>query len=133
MPNTKKEKRFHKEKEMKKIIIRYKKRRIKISAEKCNIFRKFAGLMFSRRNKAKILLFEFKNERKIMIHSFFVFYPFIAVWLDSKNKVSDLKIVRPFRPCISHKGLARRLAEIPINKFNKKLIKSFFPTIVRNI
>ena len=128
MLNTKKEK-----PKMKKIIIKHKKKRIKLSAEKCGIFRKFSGLMFSRRNKAKILSFEFENEQKIMIHSFFVFYPFIAVWLDNKNKVLDLKIIQPFTPCISHKGLAIRLVEIPINKSNKKIIKFFFPTIIRNI
>jgi len=104
------------EKMKKKIIIHYKKRRIKIIAEDCNFLQKFVGLMFSRREKAKILLFSFKRKQKIRIHSFYVFYPFVAVWLDEKNKVIDLKIVKPFIPCISHKNKADKLVEIPINK-----------------
>ena len=112
----------------KKIIIHYKKRRIKIIAEECNFLIKFAGLMFSRREKAKILLFRFGNKRKIMIHSFCVFYPFVAVWLDEKNRIVDLKIVKPFILCVSHKNKADKLIEIPLNRKNKKLAKFFFPT-----
>lgn len=84
-------------------------------AEDCNALQKFIGLMFSRRKKAKILLFSFKRKQKIRIHSFYVFYPFIAVWLDDRNKVVDLKIVKPFTLCISHKNRADKLVEIPIN------------------
>ena len=100
----------------KEIIIHYKKKRIKIIAEDCNFFRKFIGLMFSRRQKAKILLFRLKKKGKIVIHSFFVFYSFVAVWLDEKNRVVDLKTVKPFLPYISHKAVADKLIEIPIIK-----------------
>jgi uncharacterized membrane protein (UPF0127 family) len=100
----------------KEIIIHYKKKGIKLIAKDCNLLQKSVGLMFSRREKAKILLFKFKNMQKIRIHSFFVFYPFFAVWLDEKNKVVDLKKVMPFIPCISHRGKANKLIEIPINK-----------------
>jgi len=117
----------------KKIIISYKKKSVNIIAEDCNFLQRLVGLMFSRREKAKILLFEFRNKQKIRIHSFFVFYPFIAVWLDGKNKVVDLKIVKPFIPCISHKGMANKLIEIPINFYYKNLTKKLFPTTKRNI
>jgi len=100
----------------KEIIIHYKKKRIKVIAEDCNFLRKFIGLMFSRREKAKILLFKFRKKGKIVIHSFFVFYSFVAVWLDGKNKVVDLKIVKSFVPCVSHRNKADKLIEIPINK-----------------
>jgi len=100
----------------KKIIIHYKKKKIKIIAEDCNLLMKFVGLMFSLREKAEILLFSFKKEQKIRIHSFYVFYPFVAVWLDEKNKVIDLKIVKPFTLYVSHKNKADKLIEIPINK-----------------
>jgi len=109
----------------KKIIINYKKKKITLIAEDCNIFRKFSGLMFSRREKAGILLFDFKEKQKIVIHSFFVFYPFVAVWLDKKNKVVDLKIVKPFTFCVSPKKSCFKLVEIPINKKNGKTTNFF--------
>jgi uncharacterized membrane protein (UPF0127 family) len=100
----------------KEIIIRYKKKKVKVIAEDCNWLKKFTGLMFSRREKAKILLFRMKGKGKITIHSFFVFYSFVAVWLDEKNKVVDLKVVKSFVPYVSHKNKADKLVEIPINK-----------------
>lgn len=117
------------------LIIGYKKKRIKVLAENCNLWRKFSGLMFSRREKAGILLFKFKKEQNIAIHSFFVFYPFLAVWLDRKNKVVDLKIVKPFNPCVYPEKNFLSLVEIPINKKNKEIVNSFFPTgkITKNV
>ncbi|MEK6826879.1 MAG: hypothetical protein AABX99_00140 [Nanoarchaeota archaeon] len=88
--------------------------------------------MFSRREKAGILLFDFKEKQKIVIHSFFVFYPFVAIWLDEKNKVIDLKIVKPFTFCVSPKKSCFKLVEIPINKKNKRKADSF-PSRSRNI
>jgi len=109
----------------KRITIKYKKRRIKIIAENCNIFEKFVGLMFSRRQKAKILLFHFKKKQKIPIHSFFVFYPFLAVWTDKKNKVVGLKLVRPFTFCIASRKFAFNLVEIPINSAHRRCLERF--------
>ena len=100
----------------KKFIIHFKKRKIGVIAEDCNFFQKFLGLMFSSRERAKILLFRFKKEQKIRIHSFYVFYPFVAVWLDRKNRVVDMKTVKPFIPYVSHRNKADKLVEIPINK-----------------
>jgi uncharacterized membrane protein (UPF0127 family) len=116
MPNTKKGKVKNK-----KLIIG--KNKIKVIAKDCNLLEKFIGLMFSKKEKAKTLLFSFKTEQKITIHSFFVFYPFIAVWLGKKNNVVDIKIVKPFEPCIFPRKPAFRLVEIPINKKNKKIAK----------
>jgi uncharacterized membrane protein (UPF0127 family) len=107
----------------KKITINFGKKKIKLFAEDCNFFRKFSGLMFSRRENAKILLFRFKMKQKIKIHSFFVFYNFIAIWLDEKNNIIDLKIVKPFIPCVSPKKSGFKLVEIPINTKNKKILK----------
>jgi len=99
-----------------KITIHFKKRKIGVIAEDCNLFQKFLGLMFSNREKSKALLFRFKNKGKIIIHSFYVFYPFLAVWLDERNRIVDMKIVKPFIPYVSHKNKADKLVEIPINK-----------------
>jgi uncharacterized membrane protein (UPF0127 family) len=111
----------------KEIFLNYKKRKIRIIAEECNLWRKFKGLMFSRGENAEILLFSFKRKQKINIHSFFVFFRFVALWLDNKNSVIDMKIVRPFTLSISQKP-ACNLIEIPFNKKNKKLI-NFFTTV----
>ncbi len=101
------------------------KRKIKIPVKECNLFEKGFGLMFSRRENAKILLFSFNTKQRIAIHSFFVFYHFLAVWLDKDNNVIDLKVVKPFRPCVFPSRDAFKLIEIPINRNNKDII-SFF-------
>jgi uncharacterized membrane protein (UPF0127 family) len=108
----------------KEVIINYKKKKIKIIAEDCNFLKKFTGLMFSRRKNSRALLFSFKIKQKIIIHSFFVFYPFIAIWLDDKNNIADLKIVKPFSPCIFPKKPTFRLVEIPINDYYRGIEKT---------
>lgn len=107
---------------IKKIYIKYRKKKIKIIADDCNFLKKGSGLMFSRREKAKILLFDFKQKQKIIIHSFFVFYPFVAIWLDEKNKIVEKKVVNPFNPYVSSRKSVFKLIEIPINKKNKHIL-----------
>jgi uncharacterized membrane protein (UPF0127 family) len=51
------------------------------------------GLMFSRR---KNLLFIFSKEKYILLHNWFVFFPINLIFLDSKNKVIEIK--RNFKP-----------------------------------
>lgn len=112
----------------KKLTIGYKGKRIKLFAEDCNWWRKFSGLMFSKKEEAEILFFGFKRKQNIAIHSFFVFYPFIAVWLDEKNKAIDVRVVKPFTSYASPKEKALSLVEIPICKKNKRFVKFFTPT-----
>jgi uncharacterized membrane protein (UPF0127 family) len=109
----------------KELLIGYKNKKIKVTAKDCNFFRKGIGLMFSRKEKAEILLFDFKLKQNISIHSFFVFYDFLAVWLDKKNKVVDIKRVKPFRFCVSPKQACFKLVEIPINRKNRKIVAKF--------
>ena len=99
-----------------------KKKRIEIPVKKISQFGKFSGLMFKTKN-TKNLLFEFKKETKLPIHSFFVFFPFLAVWLDKKNKILDFKKINPFNPRIRPKKSFSRLIELPFNDKNKKIIK----------
>lgn len=75
---------------------------------------KFIGLMFSQREKAQILLFELK--KPIGIHSFFVFFPFIALWLDDKNNVVEWKIVKPFLPYVKPDRNFSKIIEIPVSR-----------------
>ena len=84
-------------------------------------FNKIIGLMFSRREKANALVFTFKEKTKMPIHSFFVFFPFIAVWLDDKNKVIEIKKIKPFRLRESPTNPYFKLLEIPINKKYKRV------------
>jgi len=51
------------------------------------------GLMFS---KKKNILLCLPKEKRVSIHSFFVFFPFYAVFLDSQKKVVDIKKMWPF-------------------------------------
>lgn len=107
---------------MKKVIgLKYKKKKINLEVKKLSKLEMCWGLMFSRRKKAKALLFEWKNCR---IHSFFVFYDFLALWLDENNKIVDKKIVKPFSLCVSSRKTSVKLVEIPINKKYKKDILS---------
>ena len=108
----------------KRIGLEYNGKRIEIDAKKVSEFEKGIGLMFSRREKANILLFEFKKPTKLKIHSLFVFFPFLAIWIDSKNKVIEKKIVSPFKISIAPEAYFSKLIEIPINKKNMEILKN---------
>lgn len=113
---------------IKKINLSFNGKNISIKTKECNLLQKGIGLMFSRRENAENLLFAFKKKTNISIHSFFVFFPFIALWLDEGNKFVDLKIVKPFLPCISPSRKCKYLIEIPFNKKNRNIIRKIFPT-----
>jgi len=81
-------------------------------AVKAERFRKFTGLMF-RTRKTKPLLFEFKKDTRMAIHSFFVFFPFKAIWLDKENRIIEQRTVKPFTFCARPRKAFRKLIEIP--------------------
>jgi len=83
-----------------------------IRAKKANGLRKISGLMF-RTRKTRPLLFEFNNDTRMAIHSFFVFFPFKAIWLDENGKIIEQKIVKPFTFSARPKKPFRNLLEIP--------------------
>ena len=91
--------------------------------KKVNEFGKAIGLMFSRREKADSLLFKFKKPTKLKIHSHFVFFPFIAIWLDEKNNVLDLRRIKSFKTSNGIKKPYYKLVEIPINKKYNEIIQ----------
>ncbi len=96
-------------------------KKIKLETFVVPFWRKGIGLMFQRREKAKALVFEFKSPVKMAIHSWFVFFPFFAIWLDSKNKVLSYKIVKPFEFNILPSKKFVKLVEVPISKKYKVL------------
>ena len=117
--------------------LKYNGRELNLNVRNCNWFKKFIGLMFSRREKARaLLLFDFKKPRRIGIHSFFC-PRFLAVWLDKKNNIIEKRIVHSFNPLILPKRKFSRLVEIPINEKYDKMIKDLLadesPSVVRNI
>jgi len=99
------------------------KKKFEIDLKICKSFERFSGLMFTKKNKAKALLFDFKKPVRIAIHSYFVFFPFIALWIDDKNKIMEFKIIKPFTLIVQSKKSFYKIIEIPINKKYEKIIK----------
>jgi len=97
--------------------------KFEIDLKVCNFLEKFTGLMFSRRKSAKALLFNFKNPTKIKLHSWFVFFPFVVLWLDDKNRIIEFKIVKPFRFSVAPEKTFSKIIEIPISKNYEKITK----------
>lgn len=101
-------------------LFQYKDKRLKLEVKKCGFLREASGLMFQRKQKAKALLFDLK--KPMAIHSFFVFFPFVAIWLKD-NKVVEVQKVKPFTFHIKPKKQFDELIEIPINNRYKEILK----------
>lgn len=86
-----------------------------------SVFGKIRGLMFSSRKNAEALLFNFRKPSRIPIHSFFVFFPFVAVWLDDKNKIIETRVVYPFTLSVLPKNPYSKIIEIPVNRKYKQI------------
>lgn len=104
------------------IFLNYKGKSLKLNVKVCNGFQRFSGLMF-RSKDTKMLLFEFSKNTRIRIHSFFVFFPFFAVWIDNKDKIIQVKKVKPFTFSVKSKKSFTRILEIPINERNSNIVK----------
>lgn len=104
------------------MIIRYKTKTINVPVHK--VFFIGIGLMFRGKNTNN-LLFDFGKNVRMAIHSVFVFFDFLAVWLDENNQVIDVKLIKPFSLHFCPKESFFRLVEIPINEKNKEIIEFF--------
>jgi len=92
--------------------------------KKASFFGKFRGLMFRRRQKSPIiLLFDENKSIREPIHSLFVFFPFLALWLDENNNILEKKIVHPWKISVFPSGKFKKLLEIPINSNSEETIK----------
>ena len=88
------------------------KKTIDIKVKKCQSFLSQAfGLMF--RKNSLPLLFIFNKPKKISIHSFFCI-PFIVIWFN-KNRIVDVKLVKPWKLSIKPNSEFDKLLEIPSN------------------
>ena len=99
--------------------IKYKNKVLFIKVKTSNFFGQLFGLMFRSRN-TKNLFFE----RAIPIHSFFVFFSFLAIWLRN-DRLIKAQIVKPFTLSVYPPKNATALLELPIKKKNAKIIKLF--------
>ena len=106
------------------IKIKYSGKTIKLKIKRTGFFSKGLGLMF-RTSGADNLLFEFKKDLRISIHSFFVFFSFLAIWLDSRNNVLEWRVIGPFCLRATPRENFRKIIEIPFNLENKKAIEFF--------
>ncbi|MBW3020398.1 DUF192 domain-containing protein [Candidatus Woesearchaeota archaeon] len=91
---------------------------IKIEGKVCKgEFSKARGLMFSRK---KTLIFEFKEEIKVSLHMFFVFFPINVYFLNKNKEVVEIK--EKFNPFTIYfpKNKAKYIVECP-NKLNVKI------------
>ncbi len=101
---------------LEKVGFNYKGKNVNIDVHKCSRFGTAFGLMFNRREKARALLFDFGKSVNWRLHSIFVFFPFVAVWLDDENKVVEIKKVNPFKFNVFLKKPFVKVVEIPINR-----------------
>lgn len=91
------------------IAVRHGNRKFECETAK-TFFEKMNGLMFSGK---KNILFMLEREKIFGIHSFFVFFPFDAVYLDSKKKVVDVvRQIAPFTHYLENKTPAKYLLEL---------------------
>ena len=100
------------------------KKSIEVRVRNLGFWGKGIGLMFRTRETGN-LLFDFGSDGRAAIHSYFVFFDFLALWLDSENRIVEWQIVKPFTFRIMPSEKFRRLIEIPVNARNKKIIGFF--------
>ncbi len=104
-----------------KFCFNYRKKEFCIDVNKCEGAKQGIGLMFKSRN-THALLFGFKEPFQRAIHSYFVFFAFVAIWLGEKNNVVEIKLVRPFTFMCRPEKTFVKLVEIPLNhKYNKEV------------
>lgn len=103
-----------------KIKFKMKNQTFELDAKKASKYSK--GLMFCSRD-TKSRMFSFNKPVDFKITSLFVFFPFVAVWLNKEGKVIEIKRVEPFTFSIKCKERFSKLVEIPVNKSNKEIIE----------
>lgn len=90
----------------------------------CSELGKIKGLMFVSRKRARPLLFNFPKQTASAIHSFFVFFPFLAAWLDDEDNIMEIRIVKSFIPYIKPRKSFFKLLEIPLNEKYKETVQN---------
>jgi len=107
---------------MRSIKVGFRGKIIPLEVRELSKFEIYRGLMFKGSNCDNLL---FNRRGKWGIHSFFVFFPFLALWLDERNNVIERKIVKPFSFHVAPREEFARLVEIPVNWKNMNIINFF--------
>ncbi len=102
--------------------ILYKKKEIEIPVKNVPFFS--TGLILRTRN-TKNLFFKKVFPKNSSLTSYFVFFPFLILWLNKKNKVVDIRIAKPFERKISTRKNFSHIIELPFNNKNKKILDFF--------
>ncbi len=111
------------------MIVRHKGRKINIPVRRTGFFRRGTGLTFRTRNTDN-LLFDFDESVDpgsifAAVTSWFVFFPFLILWLDEDNTVVEKKIVRPFSLSFRPSRPFRKFVEVPFNEKNRQILTFF--------
>ena len=102
--------------------ISYRRKKIEIPVKNVPFFS--AGLILRTRNTQN-LFFKKIFPKNSSLTSYFVFFPFLILWLNKKNKVVDIRIAKPFERKISTRKKFSHIIELPFNNKNKKIIRLF--------
>lgn len=106
------------------IKVRYKRKSMYIDVNETGFFTRGIGLMF-RSKETKNLVFYFNRPVKLSITAYFVFFPFLAIWLDKNNRVIHKEVVKPWKLALKPKKSFYTLVEVPINSKNAQIIEFF--------
>jgi uncharacterized membrane protein (UPF0127 family) len=98
--------------------------KINLKIKPTGFFSRGVGLMF-RTRKTTPLLFDFQRDSRASITSYFVLFPFLALWLDKNNRVVEHKIIQPWKLKVKPRNKFRKLVEVPINNKNIEIINHF--------
>lgn len=92
------------------------KKEIKLKVKLVPFWYEGFGLMFTKLNTARSLLFSYKFSSRMTIFSSFIPYEFLAVWMNSKNKLVGMRIVKRGENGIEPGVKFNRLIEIPLSQ-----------------
>ncbi|MGV8142009.1 MAG: hypothetical protein ACP5NS_00035 [Candidatus Pacearchaeota archaeon] len=108
------------------ISVRHNGKLVTIPVKETGFISRGIGLTFKSRNTSN-LLFDFSKKVTLegTLTSVFVFFDFLAIWLDKKNNVVDYEIIKPFRLSIIQRKPFYKIVEVPINTENKRIIEFF--------
>ncbi|MBI2043753.1 hypothetical protein HYT24_00110 [Candidatus Pacearchaeota archaeon] len=101
--------------------IYFKKKKIKIPVKEVPLYS--TGLMFRTKNTSN-LYFNLRG-KNISLTSWFVFFPFLVLWVDERRKVVDFKVVRPFTMVINSQKKFHSIVEVPLNIKNVRIFGFF--------
>lgn len=102
----------------------YRSKIISVKVKEARGLGRIFGLMF-RSSSTENLLFSFNRRVHLAVHSWFVPFSFLIIWMDEKNKVMEHRIVRPFSTAIWPSKPYAKFIEMPLQERNRKIAQFF--------